>query len=845
MKIFIFELNKIWKQRNLMYLLLITILFISGLFFYHYLKQDDYVERERETLELYATEIGSLQHNLRKSSYQLDDELTEHDMKQVTELEQAAAALSSWKVALAEGPAEDIPSLFQSFIIHLNAYEELGDSFDIFPAEERDLAWKKNEWMLRHDYIYVDERYPITSMPLLKSSSLYLLQLPGLFLLLFIFGITITKEKEDRTWATLKTQPIRNRHIYLGKYASLLVMTCFYICFIIIYSIGLPLVFGQDLMLHYPQAITNGDEMIIISSLQYILQLMILFILMALFVFSLAFFVSTFIKQSFTMLAVTSFIIFIGYYASIFNPFLQDGWNPFYIMQFSNLFDQDPQNHFWIYVTSSMVWTMTLLLGSIYFSNKQWQWSTKIFKGKKKRRKVQTGREKLAAQSNLFIIIRFELLKLKRKGLMTKALLLFILLLVFGFFILKTESKEKELNYLASMEDVIDREYSSTLQEEREEFEAWYEDADESTQAVYELYLDSSLEILDIALEQEEKAEQALLAYEKNEWTALYEYQYFINRRTNGEFPSHSSSKDTLSQFTIDVSLLEKQWLIEHNVAPIFGGDEVPTLFLNFHQEKDEKKWLEEQKRVDANGLFSIYFYMNHYFYLLVIIFLLFLLGTGLTAERGKKRNIDFLQTTPLDKASLLLGKALTALCISFLTVIVLFGFTLLTSTLFDRFGDWSYPILSYDHKQIAQARDYSGHRVSGLDTGFHFVPLGEHVLHQLGLFLCLTIFLVTLGIFLSIFIKQQIGLIITTITLAVLGYLFSQYASNIAHLLPFTYFDIPRIINNELAILSDNPSLTTKMGYLVLVGSTSFLLLLGWGIFRMKDGFTTKRKQA
>src|SRR5699024_10945523 len=96
-----------------------------------------------------------------QKSSELGGMLTEHEKNQLTELERAAAALFSWKVSLSEGHDKDIPNFIQIFIISINAYEELGGSFEIFPAEERAIAWMKNEWMLEHDLIYVDEIYPM------------------------------------------------------------------------------------------------------------------------------------------------------------------------------------------------------------------------------------------------------------------------------------------------------------------------------------------------------------------------------------------------------------------------------------------------------------------------------------------------------------------------------------------------------------------------------------------------------------------------------------------------------------------------------------------------------------
>ena len=108
-----------------------------------------------------------------------------------------------------------------------------------------------------------------------------------------------------------------------------------------------------------------GNDIEIMSSIEYILSMIALFIGVMFFVYSLGFFVSTFVRQTFTMLAVMTFIIFIGYYSTVITPFLQNVWNPFHIMQFSALLDQPEPTSLWVYVMSTLVWAVTLFGASI------------------------------------------------------------------------------------------------------------------------------------------------------------------------------------------------------------------------------------------------------------------------------------------------------------------------------------------------------------------------------------------------------------------------------------------------------------------------------------------------
>ena len=106
-------------------------------------------------------------------------------------------------------------------------------------------------------------------------------------------------------------------------------------------------------------------------------------------------------------------------------------------------------------------------------------------------------------------------------------------------------------------------------------------------------------------------------------------------------------------------------------------------------------------------------------------------------------------------------------------------------------------------------------------------------------LFLIATLFLISLSIFLSLFLKSQMGVFATTILIGVVGYVGSNMLLiDKAHLSPFTYLNIPKIINGEFSALLNNPSITFQNGTMMLFASILILFFIGHLLLSVKNRF-------
>ena len=234
-----------------------------------------------------------------------------------------------------------------------------------------------------------------------------------------------------------------------------------------------------------------------------------------------------------------------------------------------------------------------------------------------------------------------------------------------------------------------------------------------------------------------------------------------------------------------------------------------------------QKIWEEENQRIDNSGLYSLYIYFDKYFYFIPLMLLLFLLGTGFANEKGKKKTLQLLKTQPVAEKKIFLGKGIYASTTALISSVGLFAFVILVATVFNRFGDWHYPILRYDSRSFVDAINFEYDGIRTIDGAGHFISLGNYLMESIGLFLCVLLFLISLSIFLSLFFKSQFGVFTTTILIGVIGYAGSrELLIDSAHLSPFTYFDISKITNGEVSALVNNPSITAQSGYLVLLGS-------------------------
>jgi ABC-type transport system involved in multi-copper enzyme maturation permease subunit len=328
-----------------------------------------------------------------------------------------------------------------------------------------------------------------------------------------------------------------------------------------------------------------------------------------------------------------------------------------------------------------------------------------------------------------------------------------------------------------------------------------------------------------IRAEQEE-----IKLFENGEWTPLlnkeieqYE-QHVENRIFRDEY--YSAAWPTL--VTEESKLEYHKWLRDKEITPVYPIHFLSwvTLYDQVYEPPDIEESIKKlSTKYSSTGIYFTNHVFTFVFNILGACFFLFLFGDMVTKEGlGKNGSIQLLRTQPIRRSKIYIGKFLTMLLITFL---LLFGTVLLSfilGTIFNRFGDWDYPVLIY-----------------GEEFSFSFMNMGTFLLQSASLFFLVLIFCYSILFFFSIITKKALVAIGLTIAIlfAGIGLSADSVMSMIAPYIPFHYFSVREVITNELALTLENSSFSFKQGMIVLAVSSVLLWLLTYGATLLQRRFS------
>ncbi len=840
MKMLTFELKKLIRQKKFLWLLIIIILYTGSIYYQNINQQSLLKERGIEKLDPILAEVNGINNDLLTRNR--EGSLREQELLQLRYVQEMEKSLVHWRIALSQGAWENIPKHEGDFLENLILYEQYGGQINTISGMDREISIEKNTWLRKHNLSYEDENIPVSPHLILKETTSFLFGLFGIVVMLFLFGSTITSEIEEKTWLTIKTQPISNMKLVMSKYLSLIISSGAFTVMVFIVGIAIPRIFGEHpISLQYPLVIASENSFVIISVYNYVLRAIALFITVNTIIFAITILFNIWLQKSFIALLSTGTVIAVGYFSTELYPWLQSTLNPFQQFHIGKILSEIPSKSDWVYPMTAIFWSTILLTLSVFMPMRD---SNKVQSTNQK--SPFFGGETKDNSSPQHSIITFEWRKVQREGLLKKTLMFILLITVLGYSFLFQQAQQIESEYIEGIKRGMDTEVNSTIpyhegrileyQEllnnlEEDEFYDFYE-------AVYTNNINNYKKTILSIQESIEKKEKALTYYERGHGMALYEYQLSWLKTINGEVDSvvydFRDLKNSIGQFTMDVSIAEKKWLIEKEIQdPIFSGAFLKTNQNNWGDNltganlATKQRWEAENTRIDSSGLYSLYHLFNQYVYGALLIIFVFLIGGGFASEKGKKPTINFLRTQPIGESKLFLGKIFTSTTITVLSCFIVLLLLLLIGTFIDRLGDWRYPVLHYDSPSVVESPDYTG--MVSVGKGFHFVNLGSYLLNSVGIFLVLTMFFMVLSNFISLFVTKRLGVFASTMLIGASGYVLSiQIFDNIAHLSPFTYINIPKITNGEISTMLDNPTINTQTGILVLLFSILVMIVLG-----------------
>ena len=845
MSLFKFELKKILRQKKFVWLLVMVLLTV-GWFFYQNTSEQDLMSKEaEEKIRPIALKVDQLFTQL--SPLKREDRLTEVQARQFDILNTMATSTFQWKSAIYGKRWDEVPLVENEFYSLLEEYEKTGGVFTALEGVEREKAIDKNAYLVKHDLPFANETDPVSPALHMSEITHILLGPAGLLLLLLLFGNAYTSEKEQQTLLMVRTQPLRRWELLLAKYAGLLTVMLFYLVFVAIGGWVIPVVFGEtfnDLL--YPTFLETGESFVLIPIWQHLLNAAILFLAAGTFLFSLTLLFGTQLRSSFTTIMLTGFLTMIGVVLTETLTITQTPWNPFQFFRADRFLSEIPTHSIGVYAVSAIIWNVILMAVAIFLREGE-RGSSKAAEELKPYHKGKMTHLRSVWNTSLF-----EWRKSKRRGIVKQSMIVLPIAALVGYFYFAEQVKEKEAETLEGLATLVEDSENGTgfigyLNESIEEMKKLIADANargEDGDAIYGHNIEYTHEIIDVTREEAALAGRALKAYENKDWIPLYDYQLFNDRRrleSEKEFKEHNYSPTSI--FGYETAIAQKEWMKEHRIQPVFAGTFIPSIHDQWKEEHRKEKKANEQhnRKVDHSGLFSLYMYFRDYLYFIPLLLFLILVGAGFSGERGKRPTLQLLETLPIMKRSLFLGKVLFSSVVAIGSAIVVFLFAVLVGTVFNRFGDWMYPVLHYHSRKEFQSFDFTGQRA--FEGGYHFMPLGEFLLKSFLLYVCIALFLLALTNVLGLFIRQPLVVYSLTGLISVVGYLASWKFDDFAQYSPFLYLNIPKIVNGEILTLMDNPAITVYMGCAVLLGVTAFLLVVTYVGLSFKLVVLKKRK--
>ncbi len=813
MQLILFELKKQMKQKKLYLFLIVPLIFLLILFFQNNEEQARFLDNKMIQIDNYLMAV-----DMHKAELQYEN--GEDATKQRQAMTEIGSVLFAWKQAVREEQYPESLTLERDFLNLLVDYEDIAGPI-LLSVQERNVALEKNAILLQHDYRYINEEHPVDPLLFTVQMGTWIFSLFGIVFTILLFGNLVLVEKEGKTLPFLFTQPIKKSYIVLAKFLSTLfivIMTMFVtigVTFLVCFLFG-----DATFYWHYPMYTATLETFAFVSPGMIIGRIILYFISLICFALSIALLVSCFTSSSFTQIVMTLQVLLFGYLITDFSPILNTGWNPFYL--FHQLIKVDE-----LLTTVNVLYCVWIILLSILILIA----AIRAFKTSPQ----QTSKRTLL-KSNLFNPSKakwptvnsfyFEMRKQWMHGLVGKAFLFCGLLVIIGFIYIEGKMNELEQRRLENFQrENATEEIIKSLERNILQLELAGNLDENSLQQ--KAMLQQSLDELKRSHQLQTEALEGIL---NKEYEPLLRYQLHSDEKMLKQKKDSVDAKNSLHELTIQANITEKKLLIERNIEPFLGGGTITTVLDTFENEKGQEYFEELNESIDNSALYTLYLYFTKYAYWLIIIVFAVLLGVGIAAEYGKRNTIQFIKTQPLKLKKIYTGKVLASSSIVVGSIIVILVGTALFTAIFNGMGPWHYPIFHYDSaKAVAQA-NYNGIQVGSI--GFHFISLGEWILSASVLLVGVALFIIVIGHLFGLLFKQRLIVYVAVTFICALGYVcVDMLPAGVVPFNPFTYFDIPRVVNGEIAFSYNNVLITYGLGIACLLFASAMTVLLSYFI--------------
>ena len=421
---------------------------------------------------------------------------------------------------------------------------------------------------------------------------------------------------------------------------------------------------------------------------------------------------------------------------------------------------------------------------------------------------------------------RFEWKKLTKQKMIWGTVLLSLIAAISLYFFNYSVAEKLHENNIAGVKNTI------------QDIESWIENEEIELKKAEESGEASEIETIEGKIERFKGLilwrEQWLEDYTTSNWQSIFQEDIAQLEEVEAGHAGIGVEEQNVGNFTIRVTKEETEWLMEQELEPVAHDSHFfffhPTIYDQFTG-KSLEAWKKLTKRYGETGLTYLYQMMPNYYLTIIILIGLFIFGNTISAESiGKKRGLHFFFVQPIPKMRLFMAKYVSGLLYLIAFILLIVAAPLVSSLFTKGIGSLQYPVLIYEGA-IPNPFGDEFTRLSAENDLFHFIPMGEYFLQAIGLALVLAFFLYSLYLLISFFIKSP-----TINLLIVSGLTFGgMMALSPSKFNPFTYVDIHRVLNGEIAALSIDPSIHFQNGVILLVGLGFLLAVINLVVFRFK----------
>ncbi|GGA89812.1 ABC transporter permease [Ornithinibacillus halotolerans] len=322
MKQLLFEMKKLTRTRTFFVFLLLTVLFIGGMFVKNVVQQDKIITQKVEHFSKYLRDVSQEIEGDREQLKKADDPELEAKVEVGVELYRQLSELihfirnNNWKAEL------------EAEIAVYNVgmrYKEMKGSFNMGISDMQDTI-KLNERLLALELPKENMDLSIQTSIFMKKTITTILNTFGFLFILLVLGTVITKEFEDKNMQLVYTLPISRSSYIIVKFISLLFSGIVWLATVFLISYILPTLFGKNKgdIFTYPlftdQEMFISTDIYIKESILYSLSFMIFSIALVVFWgFLLRSTILTYLVV--LLLFISSFILITNGFTLFENPF--------------------------------------------------------------------------------------------------------------------------------------------------------------------------------------------------------------------------------------------------------------------------------------------------------------------------------------------------------------------------------------------------------------------------------------------------------------------------------------------------------------------------------------------